>query len=237
MKKNVYFMAALILISFTSFLSTTYSYPVIPVSYDMLNGGSDSYAYWDGSYSSPNNKTSYAWLAGGLGDLTDGIIADDNYYRTENVDGTGPYVGWDLRITSVFPEGNHPTITFNFSAPVNIGKVSIHVDNANTGRVSLPMGVDISMGGTVRSYDIGFDNVNLAPRWIDFPGLDLYGSSLALTLYDRSYAYDWPGYSAGWVMLSEVAFDSGTSIPEPSTMFLLGSGLLGLAGLRRKFSK
>ena len=31
--------------------------------------------------------------------------------------------------------------------------------------------------------------------------------------------------------------ESSTPVPEPSTMLLLGSGLLGLVGLRRKFKK
>src|SRR5512139_2049540 len=109
---------------------------VIPVSHDMLYGGRGTWAYWDGSYDSPNNKTSYAWLSGGLGDLTDDVVASGSFNSgIENSEGTGPYVAWDLGNNLYFPEGSHPIIAFNFSGSVTIDKVSIYVGNANSGHV------------------------------------------------------------------------------------------------------
>ena len=47
---------------------------------------------------------------------------------------------------------------------------------------------------------------------------------------------DLPG-DAGWEDLMYVRVEGFEPVPEPTTMLLLGSGLLGLAGLKRKFRR
>jgi PEP-CTERM motif len=55
----------------------------------------------------------------------------------------------------------------------------------------------------------------------DFVGLDTF----------------WVGYGCHFTHTGTAVDVSASPVPEPSTLLLLGSGILGLAGIRRKFKK
>ncbi|MDP1787248.1 FxDxF family PEP-CTERM protein [Nitrosomonas sp.] len=152
-----------------------------------------------------------AVLAGGRGDLTDGIIATDNWSITEAPSGNGPYVGWTL----------DPTITFHWNSPVNISSATFYFDDADGfGRVSAPASVTV-------------DGINfpIAEPSGPFPfsfvanGLSFTGNDLVVSIQRNN----------SWVFLSEVAFNAAP-IPEPETyaMLLAGLGLLGFVVRRRQ---
>ena len=151
-----------------------------PTSYDMPNGYTGSYNYWDKNYSGTGSVSGAGpmtangeSLSGGLGDLTDGVIAANNWYIDEPPrGGEGPYVGW-LYIT--------PIITFNFGETVVVDSMTLYLDDANGyGGVNPPASVDIN--GT--NYLVT-DPASGAPFSVTFSGLNAIGSSLTLQLMLR----------------------------------------------------
>jgi len=188
--------------------------PVAPTSYDMLNGNTGSYQYWDETYTGSGCVTcDNAALAGGLGDLTDGIIATDNWYVVEAPAGNGPYVGWTL----------DPTITFHFAPMTAIDTISVYYDDANgAGGVSTP--ASFWVNGT--NYGVT-DAPGSAPNVFTVSGLGFLGDTFTLSGVRSNQ----------WIFISEVTFATKGigSVPEPATWALLlgGFGMTGMAMRRR----
>ncbi len=84
----------------------------MPNGYGMASGG--SFNYWDGSYSgSGDRSTDYAPLSGGLGDLTDGVIATQSWIEVENVEAPAPtWAG-----TSAIPGSSTSTSPRRWTSP------------------------------------------------------------------------------------------------------------------------
>jgi hypothetical protein len=192
---------------------------ISPNTYDMLNGNTGTYNYWDQIYTGSGNTTlDNSPLSGGKGDLTDGVIAGDNWFVTEAPPGNGPYVGWTL----------NPTITFHFGAAQLLNTVTLYLDDSDgAGGVSAPASIDISLnGGPVVNYPVA-EPSGSTPFSVTFPlG---FASDVAITLNRKNQ----------WVFLSEVSFDGqGTgSVPDTGStlsLFALGCGLAAV--LRRKFA-
>lgn len=197
------------------FSSMTQAAIVTPTSYDLINGNSGSFNYWDDSYTgSGNNQQNGASLTGGLGDLTDGVIATQNWNLVEGPTGPqGPYVGW---------VNTNPTVNFHFGSVVNIDTITVYADDANGyGGVAAPLSITIN--GTNFSVT---DPSSADPLVLTFDNLSLTTADIDITFYRRS----------SWVFVSEVTFENSSAVPVPAAAWLFASGLLGLIGISRKKS-
>jgi len=185
---------------------TALAAPVTPSSYDMLNGETGSFTYFDDTY---DGTVSGRALSGGTGDLTDGVIAPTNWNANGQTSST-PYVGW---------ANETPAITFVFDHVYDFTSATFHFDHSNAGGVDQPSAVTIN--GITRTVPA---QPGSAPFAFIF---DLTGQTTDIleTTITRSSA---------WVFLSEVTFEANVSpVPLPASAFLLLGGVAGLGALRR----
>lgn len=194
--------------------------PLAVSSYSMPNGSGTasggSNNYWDKSYSGTGNSmVDGAFLSGGAGDLTDGVIASGNWLAVENPAGTGPYVGWHASTTL------NPLVTFYFPRISRVNAIAVHVDNSTVGGVLAPASIEIN--GVLTAFTappsgtVGF---------INFTGLNLVGDNLSLRFNQIN--------NSALVFVSEVSFSG--SVPEPQNwvMLITGFGMIGAIQRRKR---
>lgn len=201
---------------------------VMPTFYEMLNGygqaSGGSYNYWDGSYNGTGNpQQDGALLQRGTGDLTDGVVATQGWWLVENVEGTGPYVGW---------RDTDPQINFYFASRETFSSVTVFHDDADGfGNVSTPAGFIVTIGSRFWGVEQRSQTFLIDDPLGDAP----FSSTLALQ--GPAWVGDWLSVQVlrrdGAVMLSEVTFQA-MPVPEPATWALWLAGALATGGWARR---
>jgi hypothetical protein len=187
---------------------------VNPVSYDMENGGSGSYNYWDDTYNGTGDNTAnYAALSGGTGDLTDGIIATQNWNAVEAPVGpNGPYVGW---------RNKNPVLDFQFGQTRTFTSVVFHFDVSRSGGVDQIEKINL----------VGFGSANLPIYASASPTSYTFDLGQGFSTDELKFQLHRKG---DWIMLSEVEFNAIAAVPVPAAGWLLIGGLGALAAVRRR---
>jgi len=193
--------------------------PIVAMSYDTRNGdgeaSSGSFNYWDKEYTGAGSTTTDgALLTGGLGNLTDGVIAIDNWLNVEVDAGTGPYVGWRQARGPV-------SVTFHFAGAQTFDNLTLYLDDSDGAG-----GVDLPASATVNGLPFAIGAMAGAqPKAINLALGGLVDDTLVVSL----------AYMNEWTFLSEVTFDGqAAAVPEPALTALVALGLTGLAVRRRR---
>jgi hypothetical protein len=182
---------------------------------------------------------------GGWGHTYSGTITSVGSERYDYTGGSGTMndgvMGADDGATHLFLTSDVPTITVFLDQMYTIDQIDllsfeIPPSNGIPGNMT---GVSITIGATTQAFStIGFGPIQ-SGGWPAHERIDLTSSVLSTITTDQFTlsAFASTGQWSNYFSISEIELISGNPVPEPTTLLLLGSGLIGLIGFRRKFKK
>ncbi len=131
--------------------------------------------------------------------------------------------------TNVWWQGTAPAFTLDFGATYNLEDMLIQVDNNDSYRIDYS--IDGSAWNNLFNISAGAGNIG----W----GMDTFDQNdINFTPVEARYVRAYATGGDNSYAISEIqAFGlQASAVPEPTTFILLGTGLLGIVGLRRRKS-
>ena len=199
--------------------------------------------------------SAFGFPGGGAISWTSGFVADfavDNFASVNDSQGTatftnngpGAFIGWGGAFLSVKGSIGAPGAFVAASIAGTIGGVPFDpIVIASDGAGPLVDGVWTMPGGALTAAGFILPGQNAFTAWgVDIiPGLFNIAAGGNITLQGTLSLIADPGASIELGILPAGAprpdFGAGAQVPEPATILLLSSGLVGLAGFRKKFTK
>ena len=220
---------------------------LIPIFFQPTQAQADAYIYGDSVYvfnslyASQNAAMQSAWLdAVGIDDPEFLVDFESGFALDQNVSG----------ITGLFPGGMVITDTSSAGAAIidNYFGGSYAIGSYALGQNEQPYleldftenpvnylaWYDIDQAGTTctivlttgESFTLNLETTSYSGNTAEFFGIYLTDGLISSVLLDAS--------GDGWWGLDNIQYGNNSPVPEPCTMILLGTGLAGLAGVRRK---